>query len=310
MTMLLDLLKKKLNLLSKAITLEHEEVKLSKFERAINEYPMIAVDGSYLPLYSKDFATVYIFKVSTVQVKNASIVYNSSESIHVISQDVVIDDDPLVSSVFKLSSNERHQVENLLEFKEREQVLKMAKTETSHSIFLIDGSLHYQKKQEGLIDIVKGMHSLREKHSFVAISKTSGISTFKPPFSDEYYLQKFARGPGFRKVEMDWTLGEIYFSRFHEGGPFFRTDIMSILDPAKLLHVISTNCFHLLMPGYPILLIEAHRHAKLVRDMKMMYERDLLKVLIDADGQFSNERGEKSTFHDLLDHVTKVKRDA
>ena len=68
-----------------------------------------------------------------------------------------------------------------------------------------------------------------------------------------------------------------------------------------------------LMPGYPIGLIETHKIAKSVRDLKNSYELELIASLkeigLDAgdilDGAVDMDGRQFGSFHEILDQFSK-----
>ena len=66
-----------------------------------------------------------------------------------------------------------------------------------------------------------------------------------------------------------------------------------------------------LIPGYPIGLIEAHKMAKSVRDLKESYELELLESLKTLnlrpedilDGKVDMDGRQFKSFHEILDQI-------
>ena len=68
-----------------------------------------------------------------------------------------------------------------------------------------------------------------------------------------------------------------------------------------------------LLPGYPIGLIETHKLAKSVRDLKESYEKELLRELKNLglrsedilDGVVDMNGREFKSFHEILDQISR-----
>jgi len=221
----------------------------------------------------------------------------------------LLDTDNDVSKIYKLSALKKHQLENLMEYLEKSKALEMASKITSPCIILIDGSLYYQKKSDYLLEITKEFLKF-PNISFVAVSKSSLVSTLSN-LTDEAFLQRcFPKETGYVEINSEWKLGKTIFAKFSPLGKFFRIDI--IMNKNSIQDILGAiTCDDPLMAGYPDLLIEAHRNAKIVRDLKLYYDQIMMEIVSKIDQntpQFSlsSDEGDRIlTYHDLLDKITK-----
>ena len=117
-----------------------------------------------------------------------------------------------------------------------------------------------------------------------------------------------------RQTKFD-AWGKIHFAKLHkEASKWFRIDIdFNIKDKNKLFSSIAAYSMVQLIPGYPIGLIEAHKVAKSVRDLKESYELELLESLRKMglkaedilDGAVDMNGKQYGSFHEILDQLAR-----
>jgi len=271
---------------------------------------LVAIDGSYLPLFNAHDYTAYLFRVSVVKTVENHFEYSSSESVHVISPGGVLDQsDAMLAEIFRFSRNEKNQISNLMELEERKVLLDLARDSEQEILFLIDGSLYYEKYASLLSSIIKDLKNLSGSLlSFIAISKSSNLRTIDGIHLDSEILDsRFEGESGFYETNVNWNVGKIYFAKLHPQANFYRMDVISSKFPSELFGSIGDVDFPLWL-GYPLILIEAHRTAKLVRDLKAFYVSGIELPFSKQEYTLPKDSGELKTIHDRLDEMTRFRR--
>ncbi len=193
-------------------------------------------------------------------------------------------------------------------------------------IIAMDGTLSEFPKQftfmKRLVEVCK-----KREHVLVGVSKDSQLHTFGQILTDEDFLARcdsglphdapaFARAPKESEVAREGLLhGDIYYARLHpQGRKWFRVDVGTFRDePEYVFGQLAPYARSLVSVGYPWPLIEAHRMAVTVRQLKPIYQEAVMKAAlrmgIDVrtvlDGLTEVEGRKRSAFHEYLDKVAR-----
>src|SRR5437870_6936544 len=164
-------------------------------------------------------------------------------------------------------------------------------------------------------------------HLLVGISKDSQLHAFGHVLTDEELMARcqdrlppdalaYARAPKAAEVEKEGLLyGDIYYARLHpRARKWFRVDLGTFRDrPDEAFGQLSSFGKSLVSVGYPWPLIEAHRMAVTVRQLKPVYQESVLKMALRMgldvrtilDGLTQVEGRKRSAFHEYLDKVAR-----
>ncbi len=193
-------------------------------------------------------------------------------------------------------------------------------------IVALDGTLSEFPKQftfmKRLVEVCE-----RREHVLVGVSKDSQLHTFGQVLTDEDFLARcqsqlpreapgFARAPRESEVAREGLLhGDIYYTRLHpQARKWFRVDVGTFRDePEYVFGQLAPYARSLVSVGYPWPLIEAHRMAVTVRQLKPIYQEAVMKAAlrmgIDVrtvlDGLTEVEGRRRSAFHEYLDKVAR-----
>jgi len=126
----------------------------------------------------------------------------------------------------------------------------------------------------------------------------------------------YARAPKAAEVEKEGLLyGDIYYARLHpRARKWFRVDLGTFRDrPDEAFGQLSAYGKSLVSVGYPWPLIEAHRMAVTVRQLKPVYQESVMKMALRMgldvrtilDGLTQVEGRKRSAFHEYLDKVAR-----
>jgi hypothetical protein len=109
--------------------------------------------------------------------------------------------------------------------------------------------------------------------------------------------------------------GDIYYARLHpRARKWFRVDLGTFRDrPDEAFGQLAAYGKSLVSVGYPWPLIEAHRMAVTVRQLKPMYQESVMKMALRMgldvrtvlDGLTQVEGRRRSAFHEYLDKVAR-----
>ncbi len=194
------------------------------------------------------------------------------------------------------------------------------------AVVAMDGTLSEFPKQftfmKRLIEVCE-----KRQHVLVGISKDSQLHTFRQILTDEDFLARcqsqiphgetaFVRAPKESEAAREGLLhGDIYYARLHpQGRKWFRVDVGTMRDePEYVFGQLAPFARSLVSVGYPWPLIEAHRMAVTVRQLKPIYQeaviRAALRMGIDVatvlDGLTEVEGRRRSAFHEYLDKVAR-----
>ncbi len=193
-------------------------------------------------------------------------------------------------------------------------------------IVAMDGTLSEFPKQ---FTFMKRLVELCEKreHVLVGVSKDSQLHTFGQVLTDEDFLARcqsqlpqdamaFARAPRESEAAREGLLhGDIYYARLHpHGRKWFRVDVGTFRDePEYVFGQLAPYARSLVSVGYPWPLIEAHRMAVTVRQLKPIYQEAVIKAALRMgldvrtvlDGLTEVEGRKRSAFHEYLDKVAR-----
>ncbi len=193
-------------------------------------------------------------------------------------------------------------------------------------IVAMDGTLSEFPKQFTFMKRLVEVCEKRE-HVLVGVSKDSQLHTFGQVLTDEDFLARcqsslphdalaFARAPKESEVAREGLLhGDIYYARLHpQGRKWFRVDVGTFRDePEYVFGQLAPYARSLVSVGYPWPLIEAHRMAVTVRQLKPIYQEAVMKAALKMgidvrtvlDGLTEVEGRRRSAFHEYLDKVAR-----
>ncbi len=162
---------------------------------------------------------------------------------------------------------------------------------------------------------------------FAGISKSTNMRTFEHALTDDYYLKRFydkkysnlthipISKDHFKAQKRFDVWGDVHLAKLHESATkWFRVDVGSDRGDTNLFFssLAAYSKVHLL-PGYPVSLLEAHKLAKSVRDLKTTYELEIIDYLKEIgvtpeeliSGEVDVEGREYGSFHEILDQLAK-----
>ncbi len=194
------------------------------------------------------------------------------------------------------------------------------------AIVAVDGTLSEFPKQftfmGRLVEVCK-----KRGHILVGVSKDSQLHTFGQVLTDEDFLARagarlprdgaaYVRAPKESEAKREGLLhGDIYYAKLHpQGRKWFRVDVGTFRDePDVVFGQLAPFAKSLVSVGYPWPLIEAHRMAVTVRQLKPLYQETVLKAALRRgldvrtvlDGLTEVEGRKRSAFHEYLDKVAR-----
>jgi len=164
-------------------------------------------------------------------------------------------------------------------------------------------------------------------HLLVGISKDSQLHAFGHTLTDEELMARcqdrlphdalaYARAPKAAEAVKEGLLyGDIYYVRLHpRARKWFRVDLGTFRDrPDEAFGQLAAYAKSLVSVGYPWPLIEAHRMAVTVRQLKPVYQESVMKMALRMgldvrtvlDGLTQVEGRKRSAFHEYLDKVAR-----
>ncbi len=194
------------------------------------------------------------------------------------------------------------------------------------AIVALDGTLSEFPKQFTFMKRLVEVCEKRE-HVLVGISKDSQLHTFGQILADEDFLARcqsqiphdapaFVRVPKEAEAAREGLLhGDIYYGRLHpQGRKWFRVDVGTFRDePEYVFGQLAPFARSLVSVGYPWPLIEAHRMAVTVRQLKPVYQETVIRAALHMgidvrtvlDGLTEVEGRRRSAFHEYLDKVAR-----
>ncbi len=322
----------------KDLPLPPEEVpEFHTFCAADQARDMVAVDGSYSFLLNLSSWWLALLTVGLLRYRfdgNAfrRVDYRLIQRIIGVStfEDFVAKQDELHKALFEFTkgSKEEQAREMVNEYRrliEGQLAINFA-DEVEDSIVAIDGTLSEFPKQ---FTFMERLVALCEKrgHVLVGISKDSQLHAFGHTLTDEDLMARcqhrlpadalaYARAPPTAEAARTGLLyGDIYYVRLHpQARKWFRVDVGTFKDrPEFVFGQLAPYAKSLVSVGYPWPLIEAHRMAVTVRQLKPIYQETVLKAALKMGldvrtllASLTQVEGRKrSAFHEYLDKVAR-----
>ncbi len=308
--------------------------------------PLITVDGSYCFLFSFLGAETWIvlFRIAVTEyciklkkdkinycIKTAPQVYDHLNLIS-FNKTVLSSQPPAFTTVSEIASrfqDRKAQIfaSNIMIYLEDKTLEKLSETR-KNCILIKDGALlTYKELNRG--DIYKNiLLNCRTNDILLAgVSKSTSTHLLGNVYTDDFFLKKYYNNefPDLtyvyipKEIIEDQTKfdvwGDVHFAKFHKDAvKWFRVDIDSnVRDKDRLFSSIAAYSMVHLLPGYPIGLMETHKLAKSVRDLKESYEIELLRELKNLglksedilDGAVDMNGREFKSFHEILDQLSR-----
>ncbi|OGS49147.1 MAG: hypothetical protein A3K68_03105 [Euryarchaeota archaeon RBG_16_68_13] len=314
-----------------------EEPEFHEFRPAQEARDMIAVDGSYsflLNLSSWWLALVtvgllrYSFDGTGFRRRDWRLV---QRMVGVSTfEDYVSKQDDLHRSLFEFTKGRREDqprdmVNEYRRFIEGQTAINFA-DDLEDAIVAVDGTLsEFPKQFEFMGRLVKVCE--KRGHLLVGVSKDSQLHSFGHPLTDEDLMARvqsrlprgaiaYARAPkASEAVKQGLLYGDIYYARLHpQARKWFRVDLGTFRDrPDFAFGQLAPYAKSLVSIGYPWPLMEAHRMAVTVRQLRPMYQESVIKaglrmgldVRTLLDGLTGVEGRKRSAFHEYLDKVAR-----
>lgn len=315
-------------------------------DNLIDVLPLITVDGSYCFLFSFLGAETWIvlFRIAIteycIELKQEKIHYciKSSpkiyDNLNLISfNETVLSSQPsiftTVSEIASRFQDRKAQIfaSNIMTYLEDKTLEKLSET-NKNSILIKDGALiTFKELKRG--DIYKNilLNCRMNDNLLAGISKSTSTHLLGNVYTDDFFLKKYYNNefPDLTYVYIPKEIieaqtkfdvwGDVHFAKLHKDAvKWFRVDIdHNITDKDKLFSSIAAYSMAHLLPGYPIGLMETHKLAKSVRDLKEFYEIELLRELKKLglssedilDGAVDMNGREFNSFHEILDQLSR-----
>jgi hypothetical protein len=238
-------------------------------------------------------------------------------------QDIVLQQDAFHQQLFEATRGSAdHHKEMVNEFRkhlEGELALKIAR-ESKGVVVALDGSLAAVPRElDHLEDVVAACE--KNGNVLVGVSKDSFLHAFGRSMPDEQFLQSYG-GTGYVRVPKEFEgrqrgllYGDVYFARLHAQAPkWFRVDVGTFKDdPDFAFSHLAAHARSGLSLGYPYPLMEAHRLAVLIRQVREPYEEEILKACAHLGlrvgevvaGLTQIEGRRRGAFHEYLDNFAR-----
>ncbi|MGQ0796843.1 MAG: DNA double-strand break repair nuclease NurA [Methanobacteriota archaeon] len=307
------------------------------FRPADDARRMIAVDGSYAFLLNLSSWWLALVSVGLLEYRFDGAHFRK-EGWRLIQrmvsvstfEDFVAKQDELHRALYEFTKGAREDqpkamVNEYRRFVEGQLAINFA-DETEGAIVAVDGTLSEFPKQFAVMERLVAVCEKRG-HMLVGISKDSQLHAFGHVLTDEELMTRcearlprrahaYARAPKASEAAREGLLyGDIYYARLHpQGRKWFRVDVGTFRDtPDAVFGQLAPYARSLVSVGYPWPLIEAHRMAVTVRQLKPVYEEAVLKAAIRLgldvrtvlDGLTEVEGRRRSAFHEYLDRVAR-----
>ena len=192
-------------------------------------------------------------------------------------------------------------------------------------IVSIDGALQeFPKRFEFMERLVKVCED--RGHILLGISKDSTLHTFGHMLTDEEFLRRcepvagdgplYVKAPtAVESARRGLLYGDVYFAKLHRQAPkWFRIDVGTHRDdPHFVFGQIAPYCRSLLSVGYAMPLLEAHRMAVTVRQLRAPYLEMVIRTAVGMgmeirevlDGLTAMEGRRAGAFHEYLDRIAR-----
>ena len=310
-----------------------------RFSEVDKPMDMMAVDGSYTFLFNR--SSWWLASISVGLLRYAfSGTHFSKKDWRMVQRVVsVCTHEPYVAKQsdlykalyeFTRGSKEQHKdmVNEWRRFYEGQLAVKIAE-ESERCIIALDGTLSSFPKQ---FDFIGRLIEICERkgHLLIGVSKDSQLHAFGGALTDEDLLRRegesladgalaFIRAPEeFERKQKALLYGDVYYCRFHSRSPkWFRVDLGTMKgEPEKAFGQVAPYCRSMLAVGYPLPLVEAHRMAVTVRQLRSVYQEQVMRQAIRMgmdpmevlDGLTEIEGRKKSAFHEYLDRLSRDRR--
>ena len=307
-----------------------------RFEPAAETRDLIAVDGSYNFLLNVSSWWLALISVGLLRFRFDGEAYHREDwrlvqrAVGVSTwADYVETQDERLRALYEFTRNSsephRDMVNELRRFIEGEVATNYA-GDADGGIVAIDGALQeFPKRFEVMEQLVKVCE--KRGHVLVGVSKDSKLHAFGQILTDEDFLARCEHhvgrsGPAFVKApasvpvaQKGLLLGDVYYVRFHAKAPkWFRVDVGTFKkDPGYVFGQIAPYCRSLISIGYPLPLLEAHRMAVTVRQLRGAYQEMILRAAARMgmdirqvlDGLTEIEGRKRGAFHEYLDRVSR-----
>ncbi len=316
-------------------------------EHINNIYPIISVDGSFSFLFSflGTETWIVLFRIAVTEYK---VLKNRERDIYYIMNSppkvydhlnlisfnpkVLANQPPIYIKATEIAANLMERVpqivaSNILSYLE-DRTLETMTENYKNCIILKDGALLTFKALDRDTIYKKILMNCRMNNNFlVGISKSTSSHIFHDLYTDDYFLKIYfnKKYPNLTYISIPkeefeaqkkfdiW--GDAYYAKLHkEASKWFRIDIgTDIADPTTLFSSLAAYSMVQLIPGYPIGLLEAHKIAKSVRDLKENYEMELIKHFKELglqakdilDGAVDINGRQFRSFHEILDQLSR-----
>ncbi len=309
-------------------------------------FPLITVDGSYCFLFSFLGAETWIvlFRIAVteycIKIKNGKIHYSINatpkiyDHLNLLSfNSTVLSSQPAVfSTVADIASrfqDRKAQIfaSNIMTYLEDKTLEKLSATK-KNCILIKDGALlTFKELNRGEIYKQILVNCRMNDILLAGISKSTSTHLLGNVYTDDFFLKKYYNNtfPDLTYVYIPKEIleqqtkfdvwGDVHFAKFHKDAiKWFRVDVdRNILDKDAFFSSIAAYSMVHLLPGYPIGLMETHKLAKSVRDLKESYELELLRELQGLglrsedilDGAVDMNGREFNSFHEILDQISR-----
>ena len=307
-----------------------------RFEAAPEVRDLVAVDGSYNFLLNISSWWLALVSVALLRYRFDGEAYHREDwrllqravGVSTWAEYVETQDERLRALYeFTRNSSEPHRemVNELRRFIEGEVAANYA-GDAENAIIAVDGALQeFPKRFEVMEQLVRGCE--KRGHILVGVSKDSQLHAFGQTLTDEDFLKRcesragesglaFVKAPPSVPVaQKGLLLGDVYYVRFHARAPkWFRVDVGTHKDdPEFVFGQVAPYCRSLISVGYPLPLLEAHRMAVTVRQLRGAYQEmiihtatrmgmDIRQVL---NGLTEMEGRKRGAFHEYLDRISR-----
>ncbi|HTD81761.1 MAG TPA: DNA double-strand break repair nuclease NurA [Thermoplasmata archaeon] len=306
------------------------------FEPAPEVRDLVAVDGSYNFLLNISSWWLALVSVALLRYRFDGGAYHR-EDWRLVQRAVgvstwaeyVKSQDERLRALYEFTRNSaephREMVNELRRFIEGEVAANYA-GDSDGLIVAVDGALQeFPKRFEVMEHLVKACE--RRGHLLVGVSKDSQLHAFGQTLTDEDFLKRCesragGTGPAYVKApasvpvaQKGLLLGDVYYVRFHAHAPkWFRVDVGTHKDdPESVFTQVAPYCRSLISIGYPLPLLEAHRMAVTVRQLRGAYQEMIIRTATGMgmdiravlNGLTEMEGRKRGAFHEYLDRISR-----